>query len=167
MHTSARCHLRSTGRFSQIREEFSYSEMGRGTGGSSRPSSPPGTQSALSCAHPTRGAKSHGEGLSLGSHMDPLPPAAAAAPPEAWHPSRQSYQVPYTLPYYPEGTLSAAKYKGRYTPLWTNTAEQHWVASMFSFCSFQKFPFSVVLAFSPLCTILSKPQLLTFKIIND
>lgn len=70
MHTNVWCDLRSTGVFSQIREGFSYLEMGRGAGGSSRPSSRPGTLNTLSCSNHTWGAKSHGDGLSLGPHRD-------------------------------------------------------------------------------------------------
>lgn len=49
--------------------------------------------------------------------------------------------------------VSAVKHKESYTPFWTNMAERRWVASTSSFCSFQKFPFSVLLVFSPLCTV--------------
>lgn len=41
--------------------------------------------------------------------------------------------------------------------LFGQTQQNNTVASTSSFCSFQKFPFSVLPAFSPLCPILSKP----------
>lgn len=167
MHTNVWCDLRSTGVFSQMREGFSDLEMGRGAGGSSRPSSRPGTLNTLSCSNPTWGAKSHGDALSLGPHRDSgvstsrneqlsqrsaiLSRATTAGGQESKdtiHTAILSWAHTNISKYFEARfALSTAKDKERYTPLWTNTAEQHWATSTSFFCSFQKFPFPVLLFF--------------------
>lgn len=170
MHRSLWCHLRSTGGFSQIRE-FRYLEMARGAGGSSRPSSPPDTLNTLSRTNSTWDAKSDGEELSLRSPVDPVsPPGARSSSPGRLAPlpeqpqpaGRQAGRA--TMCHTQFHTIHRARqyfwacFAIKRCPLWTNMAEQHWVASTSSFCSFQKFPslcFWLSLPCAPFLTILS------------
>lgn len=168
MHRSLWCHLRSTDGFSQIRE-FRYLETARGAGGSSRPSSPPDTLNTLSRTNSTWDAKSDGEELSLRSPVDPVsPPGAMSSSPGGLAPL-------------PEQPQPAGRQAGRATTCHTQfhtirRARQYfWDCFAINASSldkhgrttlsclhillllFSEVSFSVLLAFSPLCTIFSNP----------